>query len=91
MQSYEHQSRNNWRKSSQSKVKAKKLLTSPTKNANFSPYKRFNRPCSSLNIDDKSSNFVKTEAGETLSLRIRVKCLCLLFFVKYQEKRIHRT
>ena len=67
IQSYEHHSRNNSRKSSQSKGKTKKLLASPTKNANFSPYRRFHRPCSSLNIDGKSSNFVKTEAGETLS------------------------
>ena len=67
IQSYEHHSKNNSRKNSPSKGKTNKLLASPTKNANFSPYRRFHRPCSSLNIDGNSSNFVKTEAGETLS------------------------
>ena len=67
IQSYEHHSKNNSRKNSPSKGKTNKLLASPTKNANFSPYRRFHRPCSSLNIDGKSSNFVKTEAGETFS------------------------
>ena len=67
IQSYEHHSKNNSRKSSQSKGKTKKLLASPTKHANFSPYRRFHRPCSSLNIDGKSSGFIKTEKGETLS------------------------
>ena len=61
IQSYKHHSRNNSRKSSQSKGKTKILLASPTKNANFSPYRRFHLPCGSLNIDGKSSNFVKTE------------------------------
>ena len=70
IQSYEHHSRNNSRKSSQSKGKTKKLLASPTKHANFSPYRRFHRPCSSLNIDGKSSGFIKTETGESLSPKI---------------------
>ena len=61
IQSYEHHSKNNSRKSSQSKGKTKKLLASPTKHANFSPYRRFHRPCSSINIDGKSSGFIKTE------------------------------
>ena len=67
IQSYEHHSSNNSRKNSPSKGKNKKLLASPTKNANFSPYRRFHRPCSSLNIDGNSSNYIRTEAGETLS------------------------
>jgi len=67
IQSYEYHSKNNSRKNSPSKGKTNKLLASPTKNANFSPYRRFHRPSSSLNIDGKSSNFVKTEAGESLS------------------------
>ena len=67
IQSYEHHSRGNSRKNSPSKGKTNKLLASPTKHANFSPYRRFHRPCSSLNIDGKSSDFIKTEGGETLS------------------------
>ena len=69
IQSYEHHSRNNSRKSSHSKGKTKKLLASPTKHANFSPYRRFHRASSSLNIDGKSSGIIKTETGESLSLK----------------------
>ena len=53
IQSYEHHdSRNNSRKSSKSsKGKRKRLIASPTKTANFSPYRRFNRNSSSINLE----------------------------------------
>ena len=61
IQSYEHH--NNSRKSSQSKDDKRKsrLLASPTKNANFSPYRRFHRQSSSINI----------EKQKTLNLQIK--------------------
>ena len=51
LQSYEYHSRNSSRKNSPTRERSKKLLASPTKSANFSPYRRFHRPSSSLNID----------------------------------------
>ena len=52
IQSYEHHSRTNSRKSNNSsKGKNKRrLLASPTKTANFSPYRRFHRQSGSINI-----------------------------------------
>ena len=64
MEAYEQHSRENSRKSSPNKGKVQKLLASPTKTANFSPYRRFHRPTSSV-FDE--SNIIKTEANETLS------------------------
>ena len=64
LESYEYHSRNNSRKNSPSK-KNKKLLASPTKSANFSPYRRFHRQSSSLNMDNKTKEILKTEIGES--------------------------
>ena len=63
LQSYEYHSRNSSRKNSPSR-KSKKLLASPTKSANFSPYRRFHRPCSSLNIDKNSKGILNTDISE---------------------------
>ncbi len=62
IQSYEHHSRANSRKSNNSsKGKNKRrLLASPTKTANFSPYRRFHRQSCSINlhtqIDESNEN-----------------------------------
>ena len=60
LKSYQFHSKNNSRKNSPSKGKSK-LLASPTKNANFSPYRRFHRPSSSINIDKTSNSILYTE------------------------------
>jgi hypothetical protein len=65
IQSYEHHSKNSSRKSSPSK--GKKLLASPTKNANFSPYRRFQRVSSLKNIKKQSTNILNTDMGEPSS------------------------
>ena len=62
IQSYEHHSKNNSRKASPSR--SKKLLASPTKNANFSPYRRFHRVSSLRNIDNQSNVILNTDIGE---------------------------
>ena len=64
LESYEHHSKNNSRKSSPNKGKNKKLLASPTKSANFSPYRRFHRPSSSINIEKQSTGILNTEIDE---------------------------
>ena len=56
LEAYEHKSKSNSRKESPSKAQ-KKLIASPTKTANFSPYRRFHRPASSLHVN-KNSNSV---------------------------------
>ena len=63
IQSYEHHdSRNNSRKSSKSsKGKRKRLIASPTKTANFSPYRRFHRNNSSLNIEKQNTVVLHTK------------------------------
>ena len=68
IQSYEHHhSRNNSKKSrkssnsSKGKGKRKRLLASPTKTANFSPYRRFHRNSSSINIEKQNSINLNTE------------------------------
>ena len=68
LESYEHHSRNNSRKSSPSKGKNKKLLASPTKNANFSPYRRFHRMSSSINIEKSNTSILNTEINEGRAL-----------------------
>ena len=67
IQSYEHHdSRNNSRKSSKSsKGKGKRLLASPTKTANFSPYRRFHRNSSSINIEKQNTLVLNTIKNET--------------------------
>ena len=64
LQSYEYHSRNSSRKNSPTRERSKKLLASPTKSANFSPYRRFHRPSSSLNIDKNSKGILNTDIGE---------------------------
>ena len=55
IESYEHHSRNNSKKSDHSsKKKRRRLLASPTKNANFSPYRRFHRQNYSINIEKEN-------------------------------------
>ena len=62
IQSYEHHSKNSSRKSSPNR--GKKLLASPTKNANFSPYRRFHRVSSLRNIDKQTKSILNTDIGE---------------------------
>ena len=64
LQSYEYHSRGNSRKNSPVRDRSKKLLASPTKNANFSPYRRFHRASSSLNIEKQSVGILNTDIGE---------------------------
>ena len=68
IQSYEHHSKNSSRKSSPNR--AKKLLASPTKNANFSPYRRFHRVSSLRNIDKQTKKILNTDIGESESKQI---------------------
>ncbi len=63
LESYEYHSKDNSRKGSPNKNRCKKLLASPTKHANFSPYRRFHRPSSSINIDKKSSSILNTDTN----------------------------
>ena len=65
IESYQHQSRNNSRKSSDSKGKRKRLLASPTKTANFSPYRRFHRESVSINIQKQNTMNLHAEMGGT--------------------------
>ena len=51
IKSYKHHSRNNSRKTSN--ASKNKLLASPSKNANFSPYRRFHRQSPSIRIEKK--------------------------------------
>ena len=69
IQSYEHHSRNNSVKSGSStpKEKRKRLLASPTKHANFSPYRRFHRQSCSINIEKQNTVNIHTEMGGTQS------------------------
>jgi Ca2+-binding EF-hand superfamily protein len=56
IKSYEHHSRNSSKNSSNSsKGKRKRLLASPTKHANFSPYRRFHNKNSSINLQKQNS------------------------------------
>ena len=65
IKSYEHHSRNNSRKSSNSSNgKRKRLLASPTKHANFSPYRRFHRP-SEINIQKQNTVNLHAKMGES--------------------------
>ena len=50
---------NSNKESPNKKEKEKKLLASPTKNANFSPYKRFRRQSCSINLDKKAKDILK--------------------------------
>ncbi len=68
IQSYEHHSKNSSRKSSPNR--AKKLLASPTKNANFSPYRRFHRVSSLRNIDKQTKKILNTDIGDSESKQI---------------------
>ena len=62
IQSYQHNSRNSSRKSSDSgKGKRKRLLASPTKTANFSPYRRFHRQSASINIQKQNTVNIHSE------------------------------
>ena len=65
LESYEYHSRGNSRKNSPSKGKSQKLLASPTKSANFSPYRRFQRHSSSINIEKHSNSILNTEITNT--------------------------
>ena len=56
LEAYENHE-NNSRKDSPSK-KQKKLIASPTKTANFSPYRRFHRPSSSMHINKESKGIL---------------------------------
>ena len=68
LESYEYHSRNNSRKASPNKSKNKKLLASPTKNANFSPYRRFHRHSSSINIENHSNTILNSEINNTATI-----------------------
>ena len=70
IKSYEHHSRGNSRISSPSnKDRNKRLLASPTKNANFSPYRRFHRQSSINNIQKQNTtlNMGKNENDFSMS------------------------
>ena len=68
IKSYEHHSRNSSRNSSNSsKGKRKRLLASPTKHANFSPYRRFHNKNSSINLQKQNSINLHTHMGESQS------------------------
>ena len=69
IQSYQHHSRKNSVKSGSStpKEKRKRLLASPTKHANFSPYRRFHRQSCSINIQKQNTVNIHTEMGGTQS------------------------
>ena len=54
-----NKSNNNSRKESPSK-KEKRLIASPTKNANFSPYKRFHRQSCSINLNKNAKDILKS-------------------------------
>ena len=65
IKSYEHHSRNNSRKSSNSSnEKCKRLLASSIKHANFSPYRRFHRP-SSINIQKQNTVNLHVKMGNS--------------------------
>ena len=57
IESYKHHQRNDSKKSDNSSKEKKKrrLLASPTKNANFSPYRRFHRQNYSINIEKEKN------------------------------------
>ena len=61
IQSYKHHSRHKSRKSSNSN---KRLIASPTKDANFSPYRRFHRQSRSINIEKQKKVYLPTEMEE---------------------------
>ena len=65
IESYEHHSRNNSKKSDHSSKskKKKRLLASPTKNANFSPYRRFHRQNYTINFEKQNITVLQTEIG----------------------------
>ena len=66
IQSYQHHSRDSSRKSSDSgKAKRKRLLASPTKTANFSPYRRFHRQSASINFPKQNIVNIHAEMGGT--------------------------
>ena len=68
IKSYEHHSRNSSKNSSNSsKGKRKRLLASPTKHANFSPYRRFHNKNSSINLQKQNSINLHTHMGESQS------------------------
>ena len=60
LESYDHTIKTHSRKSSQTKITNSKLLASPTKNANFSPYRRFQR-ATSLNMVDKKTKDISNK------------------------------
>ncbi len=63
IESYEHHSRNNSIKSNHSCKKKRRLLASPTKTANFSPYRRFHRQNFSINLEKQNNVVLHTEIG----------------------------
>ena len=64
IQSYEHHSNHNSRKGSPTKTRNQKLLASPTKNANVSPYRRFQR-YSSINLEKNSKRLLNIDSPES--------------------------
>ena len=68
LESYDHTIKTHSRKSSQTKITNSKLLASPTKNANFSPYRRFQRATSLNMVDKKTKDILNKNIKEvTLS------------------------
>ena len=66
IQSYQHHSKDSPKKSSDSgKDKRKRLLASPTKTANFSPYRRFHRQSASINFPNQNIVNLHAEMGGT--------------------------
>ena len=90
LESYEYHSRNNSRKASPNKGKNKKLLASPTKNANFSPYRRFHRHSSSINIEKHSNTILNSEINNTATISPS-KMDCSMSPVLYKVPRKKNT
>jgi len=64
LESYDHTIKTHSRKSSQTKITNSKLLASPTKNANFSPYRRFQRATSLNTVDKKTKDILNKNIKE---------------------------
>ena len=65
--SYQHHTRNNSINSIENKVKNSKLLASPTKHVNFSPYRRFYHSSRSINMDKQTLDILIKNINESPS------------------------
>ena len=59
LESYDHTIKTHSRKSSQTKITNSKLLASPTKNTNFSPYRRFLHTTILNTVDKQTKDILK--------------------------------